>query len=227
MLAHGLNIYPARLVCVTLVLAFAWAGTAVSEEALVAPVYPGAVSFEKKDGIKSLSYFLTPDPHEKVEAFYISGKHARKARDGEGSVKSPNLTMLIVHDYGSTLSILKSRKADFTLARATEVRIEWMPEALRQISMMFRMLYMTELSAGKDTAMLAEAKALREKYGWAELAYYKDGEDARIEKECRDGGLKPLKPRERFDHNKACVERLAKAAYLTLLSLDRDPKTWK
>lgn len=151
-----------------------------AEEKLVVPAYPGAVrvSPAKVGGTEGV-VFVTRDPHDKVQAFYVP-KHARLPKEGEGRVRGAGEIPLIALGVGEVTGIITSMKGDYTQARAAEVIVEWKPEVFAGTGIGGGLFEELERQARKHPGHDAELAALKAKYGWLSLAYFhpeKQGEE--------------------------------------------------
>ncbi|HWR97150.1 MAG TPA: hypothetical protein VN317_01895 [Candidatus Methanoperedens sp.] len=155
-----------------LVLVAASAPRASAEEKLVAPAHPGAVraSPAKVGGTEGVVFFVK-DPHEKVQAFYVP-KYARLPKEGEGRVRGAAEIPLIAQEVGAVTSIITSMKGDYTLARASEIIVEWKPEIFAGTGIAMMLFSELQNQAKKHPGHDAELAALRAKYGWLDLAFF-------------------------------------------------------
>jgi hypothetical protein len=167
---------------------------AAADEKLVAPVYPGAVRLSgAKLGTDEGVTFFVKDPHEKVQAFYVP-THARLPKEGEGRVRGAGEIPLIVQGGGEVTSIITSMKGDYTMARATEIIVEWKPQVFAGSGIVGSFYDELRSQARKHPGHDAELAALKAKYDWLGLAFMhpeKKGQEIFTRCSAESSGVNP------------------------------------
>lgn len=167
---------------------------AAETEKLVAPVYPGAVRFSPAvvKGTEGVVFFVK-DSHDKVQAFYVP-KYARLPNEDEGRERGAAEIPLIAQGVGEITKIITSMKGDYTLARATEIIVEWKPEVLAGTGIASGFFSELQSQAKKHPGHDAELAALKAKYDWLGLAFLhpeKKGEELFRRCSAESNGVNP------------------------------------
>lgn len=206
------------------VLACLTTGTAVAGEKLVAPAYPGSIRLTplqiKDNNVNTGSenaVFVTKDPHEKVQAFYVP-KYARLPSKDEGYSAGKTHTTFIVHSYAQSLKSIRKRKGDITKADDMGIYLEWRLEetSRKPLPGYFNAL---EREAKKHPGHDAELAELRNRYAWLSRAYFLDKKNETISQRCR---REQKRKADNFRLWKKCLEEAAGFAYLTRIVINTD-----
>lgn len=160
-----------------------------TEEKLVAPMYPGAVRLSPaKVSYDAGVLFAVKDPHDKVVAFYVP-KYAHLPKEDEGRVRGSNKIPLIAQSSSEVLAIIQSMKGDYTMERATEVNVEWVPDTLAGMNTVSKFFFELEAQAKKFKTHAAEVPELKKRYAFLSTSYFFQGQDQEILARCgRESG---------------------------------------